>query len=69
MKVILDISEEYSKDLLDELSNDNRVNSILNINDPKTQILLNLKEAVEELKLIKEGKSKARPVEELLNEL
>lgn len=35
----------------------------------KKQLLQELKEAVAELKLIEQGKLKARPVEELLNEL
>lgn len=35
----------------------------------KVQILQELKEAVQELKLIEQGKLKARPVKELLNEL
>lgn len=38
--------------------------------DPtKEQILLELKEAVRELKLVEQGKLKARPAKELLNEL
>lgn len=35
----------------------------------KTQILQELKEAVQQLKLIEQGKLKARPAKELLNEL
>lgn len=35
----------------------------------KEQILQELKEAVNELKLVEQGKLKARPVEELLDEL
>jgi hypothetical protein len=35
----------------------------------KTQLLKELKEAVIELKLIEQGKLKARPAKELLNEL
>ncbi len=35
----------------------------------KARLLEELKEAVEEMKLIKAGKKKARPVEDLLNEL
>lgn len=35
----------------------------------KEQILLELKEAVQELSLIQKGKLKARPAKELLNEL
>jgi hypothetical protein len=35
----------------------------------KDQILLELKEAVKELKLVEQGKLKARPVNELLDEL
>lgn len=35
----------------------------------KEQLLLELKEAVKELKLVEQGKVKARPVKELLDEL
>lgn len=35
----------------------------------KEQILQELKEAIQELKLIEQGKLKARPAKELLNEL
>jgi heme oxygenase len=35
----------------------------------KKQILQELKEAVQELKLVEQGKLKARPAKELLNEL
>ncbi|GAB3022183.1 hypothetical protein GCM10027051_29370 [Niabella terrae] len=35
----------------------------------KVQILQELKEAVQELKLVEQGKLKARPAKELLNEL
>lgn len=35
----------------------------------KEQILQELKEAVQELKLVEQGKLKARPLQELLNEL
>ena len=35
----------------------------------KEQILQELKEAVQELKLVEKGKLKARPAKELLNEL
>ncbi|MEJ7677432.1 MAG: hypothetical protein WKG06_06090 [Segetibacter sp.] len=39
------------------------------LTDSKAEILEGIKEAVEEMKLIKVGKLQARPVEELLNEL
>jgi len=35
----------------------------------KAQVLLELKEAVENLNLVKQGKLKARPAKELLHEL
>lgn len=35
----------------------------------KEQVLLELKEAVQELKLVEQGKLKTRPAKELLNEL
>ena len=35
----------------------------------KNQLILELKEAIQELKLIEQGKKKSRPASELLNEL
>ena len=35
----------------------------------KAEVLAGIKEAIEEVKLIKEGKIKAKPLKELLNEL
>lgn len=37
--------------------------------DSKTQILSNLEEAVQEMKMVNEGKLEARNIEDLLNEL
>jgi len=43
---------------------------LLEDEDPtKAQILADLKEAFQEIKLIEEGKKKARPIQELLDEL
>jgi len=39
------------------------------ISDSKAETLNNLKEAVEEMKLIKEGKAKGTPINDFLNEL
>ena len=43
---------------------------VLEYEEPtKEQILLELREAIENLKLVRQGKLKARPIEELLSEL
>ena len=39
------------------------------ITSEKAQLIKNIKEAVEEMKLIKAGKLKGRPAEDLFNEL
>jgi polyhydroxyalkanoate synthesis regulator phasin len=39
------------------------------ITDEKAQLIDEIKEAVENLKLVREGKMKARPARELLDEL
>lgn len=48
---------------------ENHADSNTGIDLPKEQVLIELKEAVNELKLIKSGKLKACPAKELLDEL
>lgn len=53
-----------------ELKKQHRDLEALEYEEPtKEQILQELKEAVQELKLVEQGKLKARPAKELLNEL
>jgi hypothetical protein len=53
-----------------KLKKQNKELAVLEYADPsKEQILMELKEAVIELKLVEQGKLKVRPIQELLNEL
>ena len=68
MKVLLDIKNSkvpFVMELLESLS----FVKAKPISIYKAEVLANLKDAVEELNLIKEGKLKGRNAEELLNEL
>ena len=54
----------------EELKKQSKVLKALEFEEPaKEDILLELKEAIHELKLIEQGKLKARPARELLDEL
>ena len=68
MKVILDIPDNMAVSLM------NVLRSIPNlkakpITDSKALLMEEIKDAVEEMKLIKGGKKKARNAEDFLNEL
>lgn len=69
MKVLLDIKDSkvpFVMELLKSLSGYVKARPITPY---KAEVFENIKEAVEEMKLIKEGKLKARNAEELINEL
>jgi hypothetical protein len=68
MKILLDIPDNKASALLDVLSHISYVKT-KPLTGPKAQFLVELKEAVDELTLIKAGKKKARPVSDFLNEL
>ncbi len=68
MKVLLDIKDDKAKIFMDMLKGVKFVKTTT-LTEPKAQFLEDLKEAVEELKLIKAGKKRGRPARELLNEL
>jgi len=72
MKILLDIKENKVEFLLELLRNFKFVNKVETLDDDglsKKQILDNIREAVEELNLIKEKKLTARNAEEIFNEL
>ena len=69
MRVLLDIRDNKAASLLDVLKSLPYVKATIVAEDSKTQILSDLKEAVEEMTLIRAGKKKSRPIEELINEL
>ena len=68
MKVLLDIKDNKAKFVLELLANLTYV-KMHKITPVKAQMIEEFKEAIEELKLVKSGKKKARNGEDLLNEL
>ena len=68
MKVILDIPDNKATSLLDVLKSISKV-KVTPISDEKAVLMAEIKQSVEEMKLVRAGKLKARPIEELLNEL
>jgi hypothetical protein len=68
MKVLLDIKDNKAKHLLEVLKGLSYVKT-KTISNETTLFLDEVKEAVENLKLVRKGKLKARPAKDLLNEL
>lgn len=68
MKVLLDIQDNKALHLLEILRSLPFVKTKL-LTDAKAQLMSDIRESVEELKLIKEGKLEGIPVKELLDEL
>jgi hypothetical protein len=68
MKVLLDIPDEKAPHLLDVLRHISYV-KVKPITDEKAQLLSDIREAVEEMKLIRSGKKEARNFSEFLNEI
>ena len=68
MKVLLDIKDSKAASLLEVLRGLSYVKAEP-LSEEKALLLKEIKEAVKEMKLIREGKLKARPVKELLDEL
>jgi hypothetical protein len=68
MKAILDIQDNKAPFVLELLSNFKYVKTSL-LTPDYALVLEELKEAVENMKLVSEGKLNPKPVEELLDEL
>jgi hypothetical protein len=68
MKVLLDIEDSKARHLLEVLKGLSYVKTTT-ISDEKALLLEEIKEAVNNLALVREGKLKARPAQDLLNEL
>jgi hypothetical protein len=68
MKVLLDIPDNKADSLMDVLRSISYVKA-KTITDEKALLMEEIKEAVEEMKLIRAGKKKARNAEDFLNEL
>ncbi len=68
MKVLLDIKDSKAPFVMELLDNLSFV-KVKELTPYKNEVLEDLKEAVEEVNLIKAGKKKAQPLSEFLNEL
>jgi hypothetical protein len=68
MKVLLDVPDKNASSLLEVLRSMKNVKA-KPLTDSKALLMEELREAVEEMKLIRAGKKKARNVKDFLNEL
>ncbi len=68
MKVLLDIKDDKAIHLLEVLKGLSYVKATI-ISDEKAELMEEIKEAVDNLTLVRQGKLKARSAKELLNEL
>lgn len=68
MKVLLDIKDSKAASLLEVLRGLSYVKTE-SLSGEKVLLIKEIKKAVEEMKLIRAGKLKARPVKELLDEI
>ncbi len=68
MKVLLDIKDDKATHLLEVLKGLSYVKTTT-ISNEKALLMEEIKEAVEELKLIRQGKLKGIPAKQLLDEL
>ncbi len=68
MKILLDVKDDKASFMMEVLKNFKDVKAIP-LTGYKANVLEGLKEAVEEVNLIKKGKLKGIPAKELLNEL
>ncbi|MDR1336116.1 MAG: hypothetical protein LBK22_04715 [Tannerella sp.] len=68
MKVLIDIPDVKAPSLLEVLRYIPHVKA-KPLTDNKALLMLEIREAVEEMKLIRSGKKKARDIEEFLDEL
>ena len=68
MKILLDIPDNKATSLMDVLRSISYVKA-KQLTDAKALLMEEIREAVEEMKLIRAGKKKARNAEDFLNEL
>lgn len=69
MKILLDIKDSKAVFFIELLKNLSFVKKVTPLSDAKADLMEDVREAVEELKLVKEGKLKARNAEDLIDEL
>ena len=68
MKILLEVKDDKAPFIM-ELLNNFRFVKAKPLNDDKAQLISEIKEAVENLKLVKEGKLKPKSARALLDEL
>ncbi len=68
MKVLVEVKDSKANFILELLNNFSFVKA-KTISPAKTQLIEEIKDAVENLNLVKQGKLKARPAKDLLDEL
>ncbi len=68
MKVLLDIKDNKAMHLMEVLKGLSYV-KVQTISSEKALLIEEIKEAVQNLNLVRQGKSHGRPVKDLLNEL
>ncbi|MBS1737788.1 MAG: hypothetical protein JSS98_14465 [Bacteroidetes bacterium] len=68
MKILLDIPDNKASSLMEVLKSISYVKA-KPLTDARALLMKEIREAVEEMKLIRAGKKKARNAEEFLNEL
>ena len=69
MKILLDINDNKASFFMEVLKNFSFVKKATPISDIKADLMQDIREAVEELRLVREGKLEARNAEDLINEL
>lgn len=69
MKILLDIKDNKVAFFMEVLKNFSFVKKAVPLSDTKADLMQSIRESVEELKLIREGKLKGIPAKELLDEL
>ena len=68
MKILLDIPDNKASSFMEVLKSISYIKT-KKLTDSKAELMLEIREAVEEMKLIRAGKKKARNAEDFLNEL
>ena len=69
MKILLEIQDSKVAYFLKVLQNFTFVKNATPISNAKANLMLDIKEAVEELKLVRKGKLEARNAEDIIDEL
>lgn len=69
MKILLDVKDSKAAFFMELVKNFSFVKKAMPLSDAKAELIQDTREAVVELKLIKEGKLQARNAEDLIDEL